>query len=147
MIAKEKGNMEYLTKKLPFILSAVMAFFTGILGFLADKSYDFIYSSMLASIIIFGLIGFIVREFLTSILNERKKKEEELRKESVQAELGDDGSKGKVIDLKADDSQDPVAIELNTDVSKNPEVNDFYGDGFSPLEVSKVIRTNVNDDK
>jgi Uncharacterized conserved protein len=146
MIAKGKRNMEYLTRKLPFILSAVMALFTGILGFLTAKSYNFIYASMLTSIVIFWLIGFIVREFVSSILKDRKKKEEELKQENIQTIGRDNKSKGNVIDLKADDSKDPVTIELNTDISKNPEVNDFYGDGFSPLEVSKVVRTNVNND-
>jgi len=134
--------MEYLTKKLPLILSCVMALITGILGFLANKDSNFIYTSMLVSILFFWIIGLIVREFITAVLVENKKK----AKDAEDEESKNKQSKGSVIDLKTDDSKNLEDIELNMDVSKKPEVNSFYGDGFSPLEVSKVIRTNVNND-
>lgn len=122
-----------LIGKLPFILPAVMALFLGNLGLLADKSFDYICASMLVSIVIFGLIGYVVKAFLETSLKDNAD-EEETKDDSVNSIEAKEENKGTVIDLKVDDS-------------KNPEVNNFYGDDFSPLEVSKVIKTSINNDK
>lgn len=122
--------MEELIGKLPFILSAVMALFSGILGLANNKNLDFIYGSMVISIISFGAIGFIIRSFILSIMKEKKDLQEEKKNEELPAK---DEAKGNAIDLKVDDSS-------------NPNLNDIYGDGFTPLEVSKVIQKTINKD-
>lgn len=123
--------MEEFIGKLPFILSAFMALITGILGVYSNKNQDYIYTSMIISIISFGIIGFIVKTFIQSVLKE---KDETINEDISEKESETTETKGNVIDLKVDDSN-------------NPEINNFYGDDFSPLEVSKVIKTNLISDE
>lgn len=123
--------MEELIGKLPFILSAVMALLAGILGFANNKGLDFIYGSMVVCILSFGAIGFIVKSFVLSIMKEQEDLQEEKNEEEPPEKSE---AKGTVIDLKVDDSS-------------NPNINDMYGDGFTPLEVSKVIQTSIKKDE
>jgi hypothetical protein len=127
----KRRSMEELIGKLPFILSAVMALLAGILGLANNKSLDFIYGSMVISILSFGAIGVIIRSFILSIIKEK----EDLQKEKENEEPPEKSeTKGNVIDLKVDDSN-------------SPDINDIYGDGFTPLEVSKVIQTSMKKDE
>jgi len=123
--------MEELINKLPFFLSTFMALVTGILGLISNKSQNYIYTSMTICIISFGVIGFIAKKFILSMLKEQ---DDAMEKEVTKDTPLVTETKGSVIDLKIDDSN-------------NPEINSFYGDDFSPMEVSKVIKTNIIKDE
>lgn len=124
--------MKDLINKLPFILPAIMAFIIGVLGLNYDKDLNFIYVSMLVSILIFAFIGLLARNFILTLFVEEDT-EENNEADNTDEVVDIDKNKGKVIDFKVDDSHDP-------------KINDFYGDDFSPLEVSKVIKTNISKD-
>lgn len=122
--------MEEMIRKLPFISSAVMAVLCGIIGSLNNKSNNFIYASMIISILVFGFIGKMIKEFILKIENDNTTSKED----NIEESEDEPGIKGSTIDIKVDDS-------------KNPEINDFYGEDFSPLKVSKVIKNNMENDK
>jgi len=124
--------MDEIIGKLPFFLAAIMALFAGFLGLANNKSQNFIYGSMVICILSFGVIGFLIKNFLFDMLRKNEALQAEENKEMDENPEKSD-VKGSVIDLKVDESS-------------SPDMNDIYGDGFTPLEVSKVIQKTIGKD-
>lgn len=123
-----------LVQRLPFVLSALMAIVIGIISYINSQNVQGTYISMIIGMIIFFIIGIIIRSALFNIKDELDKKLEEERikeqellkmKTSDNAAAQETSQNSSVLDLKADDNTEKY----------------LYDEEFSPLKVGEVYKT------
>ncbi|HHW47812.1 MAG TPA: hypothetical protein GXX14_04230 [Clostridiaceae bacterium] len=125
----ENETNEFL-QKLPIILSLVMTIIIGIISYASRSDMNQTYIRMAASLIVFYIIGMFIKNVLKGIeeeINEKKRQQE------------DNANKKENESGKTENK-----IEYNSKIDY--KVGEF-NEEFTPLKVSEVIKTSINDDK
>jgi len=115
--------------KIPIILSLVMTIIIGIISYASNSDMNQIYVRMAVSLIGFYIVGMFLKNFLIGIneeIIEKKRKEEE--------------EKAKELEINRSKIEDKNEYKSKIDY----KIDDFSED-FSPLKVSEVIKTSLND--
>ncbi len=113
--------------KLPFLLGGSMAVVVGLISYISGSAAQTVYLRMAVVLVVFYILGGIVRNTLNAIKDEMRKKEEQrLLEEKAQDEAmaGEASPKGTQTVQPGEHKVDLVA-------------DDF--DDFTPLTVSQVI--------
>lgn len=117
---------------LPFITGGFMAVMAGIISYVCRSDNQSTYIRMAIVMVVFYMIGVYIRNTLTAINteNEEKKELERLREQEEAAQHAasqegkqNDGGRGRMVNLVADDSDDE----------------------FTPLTVSQVISSKLSE--
>ena len=113
--------------KLPFLLGGFMAVISGIVSYAYDSGSQATYIRMAVALVVFYIIGTYLKNTLSNLHEEVKRKKEQelqemLEQEALQAareaESGPDSPEGHKVNLVADD----------------------FSDEFLPLTISRIIK-------
>jgi len=127
--------------KLPLMLGCLAALVAGISGYASGMDNSDIYIRMAVMMVTFFVLGLYVRNSVLSIkkeLSEKKKndalKKKEESKKHDEPKKQNEPAKGQ--ELKAPERQEEESAG-----KENGEEND----GFTPLNISKAIRTKISE--
>lgn len=127
------GNVD----KLPFFSGSIMAIVTGFISYIDGSKNQDIYIRMAIAMVVFFILGTIIKHTLISIQKEiEKKKEQELIELKKQEEL------------MAAQVEEELGKELEKTNANGQSINlvaDDFDEEFSPLTVSRVIASKTNE--
>jgi len=123
---------EYL-HKFPIIVSLIMTIIIGLISYTSSSDMNQTYVRMAVSLIGFYIIGVFLKNILKGINEEiiEKKRKEEEEKAKEQQDVS-----SKIEDKIEDKIEHKSKIDY--------KIDDF-NEEFSPLKVSEVIKTSLND--
>ena len=118
--------MRYI-HRLPFIMGTLAAIIAGMLSFKQDIAPRDIYVRMCVCLVVFMIIGLYARSTLEGIAQEVEKKKKQEMVEALEAQ--------KVAQAEGKASTSTLDYKIDDD----------YGEDFSPLTVSDIIKTKTKD--
>ena len=140
--------MEHI-QKLPFLAGCLAAIITGICGYAAGVGSQTLYLRMAVMMLVFFLIGIYARSTILSIHEDREKKkmEKELEEAQEQALLNEEQKAApqdnKPLEHQAGEHQ--TAPQAHTQAPKLDLVADDSDNDFKPFDISKAIKTKLNE--
>lgn len=120
--------------KLPFMLGGFMAVFIGIISYISGLNSQTIYIRMAVVMVVFYIIGSLIRKTLNTIQDEIKIK---LEKESEEEQNGDEFNKDEAPENIPHMAQ-PGEHRLNLIAGDSEEE-------FSPLTVNRIITSKMKE--
>lgn len=138
-------------QKLPFILGTSAAIVAGFISYLAGVDSQSVYVRMAGMMLLFFLLGVLIRSTINSIKEEvraRKIKEQREEKERLRRKQEAEASAAHAARFSA--VQNFAETKNQTDeLPKQPEQprkeEENTDDSFEPLTMSKAIRTKISE--
>jgi hypothetical protein len=126
-------------RKLPFLSGCLAAVLTGMISFAAGVDKQAIYIRMAVMMLLFYILGMLVRNTLHKIHEESeiRKKEKAIEEERRSKQQREEKLSEELAARKS--GVKPAAGEIKTEADADRL------SGFEPLTVSKVIKTKVNE--
>ncbi len=112
--------------RLPFFLGAISSITVGLIGYEQKINNQKIYTRMAISMVIFFILGNLLRNVILEINEDIIKKKTESDMDNDKNIIDNEG-KGENLDLRIGDMKDD------------------FGDDFSPYSVSEVIKSNIKE--
>lgn len=120
--------------KLPFLLGGFMAVMVGIISYMSGSATQTIYIRMTVVLLVFYIVGSLIRNTVNTIKDEIKSKEEQkLRDEAAQMEAD-------IAEASSEAPPRPQSAGHKLDL-----VADDFNEEFSPLTVSRIIASKVKE--
>lgn len=144
------------SRKIPFLIGASVAFFTGVLCLVSEVDTNAAYFRIAAAMIIFYILGVIIRNTIDDIkkepedkrqennLQEAKMQEDKLQEDKIQE---DKTQSSEIIAEGVSNATDEIIAERkNGEKIKNIYLKaEAKDDEFTPLAASKFIKSKLND--
>lgn len=119
--------------KMPFLLGGFMAVVTGLISYISGKNSQTLYIRMAVVMVVFFILGNLIKRTLITINEElEKKKEQEL--------------------LEMEKQEAEMSAQMQVDPQLKPDnehkinlVADDSEDDFSPLNVSRIITSKLKE--
>lgn len=121
--------MEYI-HRLPFILGASMAIIIGIISNESGVVQQETYKRMALGMLIFFVLGLFAKNILLKAIEDVEKKREEIAKQSERESEINQIANG----------EDEISSEASSIDYRTPDL----GEDFTPLSVSEVIKSQIN---
>ncbi len=122
-------------RRIPFLLSALMAFIIGVASYITDTDGKTIYIKMTIAMVVSYIVGIFLKNTLSTISNELVEKREKAENEDDQE--------------TDNESANMANYNGNTNVSRNDSrINLTAGgsdDEFTPLLLNKVISSKLKE--
>ena len=120
--------------KLPYLLGGFMAVIVGIISYISGSVTQTIYIRMAVVMVVFYMLGSIIRNTLNKIKDElRNKEEQRLLEEQIEEE-----AKNSEAARKRSHAVHPGEHRVDL-------VADDFNDEFSPLTVSRIITSKTKE--
>ncbi|WP_024831353.1 hypothetical protein [Ruminiclostridium josui] len=124
--------------KIPFLFALFAAFIAGLIGISTNKTMNQTCIYMIIAMVVFYLIGALLKATITGIIEEQNKLKEQEEKEKQEME-----EQGKLRIEK--EKEEKLAKEQHLGNNLDLVADSDLDDGFTPLDLSQAVRTKMKE--